>query len=200
MIRYTEEVLNTSTSKGEMSVDNTSNKRFYSFEQLYSKESNEKRLVMQRVSGYAKEFFKYARRSKIFYAETRGNYYEYISSIYLYGLLSCDEEIIDNLAFPELPQNIIEIVKEIIKYRQMSYREGVELGIEIPFSARVISVLFSYEELVYNEPYDRRVGNEELIDKIAEESGTEYDPEIVEALRGCRAYMRKKDIEYGMII
>ncbi|MBI3812317.1 MAG: diguanylate cyclase [Nitrospirae bacterium] len=69
------------------------------------------------------------------------------------------------------------------RYDGKGYPKGLR-GEEIPFLARVISVIDAYQALVSVRPYRPRLTREQAILELKKNSGTQFDPQLVEALVG----------------
>ncbi|MBP9997455.1 MAG: HD domain-containing protein [Lachnospiraceae bacterium] len=61
------------------------------------------------------------------------------------------------------------------------YPEGL-IGDQIPFFARIICVADSYDAMSSNRCYRPRLSNEDIIRELKENSGKQFDPDIVNAL------------------
>ena len=62
----------------------------------------------------------------------------------------------------------------------MGYPSGLS-GDEIPYLARVLTVVDSFDAMTSNRPYNVRKSYEEGIEELRNCSGTQFDPEIVKA-------------------
>lgn len=90
------------------------------------------------------------------------------------------------------PQNGIDIIKPVKsldkmaplilhhheKYNGTGYPYGLS-GEDIPYLARVLTVVDSFDAMTSNRPYNKRKTYEEAIDELINFSGTQFDPEIV---------------------
>ena len=56
-------------------------------------------------------------------------------------------------------------------------------GEKIPIEARIISVVDAYDAMTNDRPYREALGEEEALEELTAGSGSQFDPEIVEALR-----------------
>jgi HD-GYP domain-containing protein (c-di-GMP phosphodiesterase class II) len=62
------------------------------------------------------------------------------------------------------------------------YPDGLE-GDEIPLGSRIIAVADSFDAMTSNRPYRRAMSHEAALAEIVRNSGTQFDPEIVEAFQ-----------------
>jgi diguanylate cyclase (GGDEF)-like protein/PAS domain S-box-containing protein len=69
-------------------------------------------------------------------------------------------------------------------YDGTGYPAGLK-GEDIPIGARIISVADAYDTMTTPRPYREVISQEETIETLRQCSGTQFDPELVEAL--CRA-------------
>jgi len=90
------------------------------------------------------------------------------------------------------PQNGIDIIKPVKsldkmaplilhhheKYNGTGYPYGLA-GEDIPYLARVLTVVDSFDAMTSNRPYNKRKTYEEAINELINFSGTQFDPEIV---------------------
>lgn len=65
------------------------------------------------------------------------------------------------------------------RYDGTGYPDGLK-GEEIPFGARIISVVDVYEALTSDRPYHKAMSKEKAIKEIKDNSGTQFDPKVVE--------------------
>lgn len=66
-------------------------------------------------------------------------------------------------------------------------------GYEIPMEARIISVVDSYDAMINDRPYRKAMGEEEALEELAAGSGSQFDPEVVEALRKVLKEKRERN-------
>jgi len=66
------------------------------------------------------------------------------------------------------------------KWDGTGYPDGLS-GKDIPFAARIFPVIDVYDALVSNRPYRKALPTEEVLDYIVADSGTHFDPRVVEA-------------------
>jgi HD-GYP domain-containing protein (c-di-GMP phosphodiesterase class II) len=69
-------------------------------------------------------------------------------------------------------------------YDGTGYPKGLK-GEDIPIGARIISVADAYDTMTTPRPYREVISQEETIEALRQCSGTQFDPELVEAL--CQA-------------
>jgi diguanylate cyclase (GGDEF)-like protein len=69
-------------------------------------------------------------------------------------------------------------------YDGTGYPAGLK-GEEIPLTARIISLADAYDTMTTSRPYREVVSHEEAREELKRHSGTQFDPELVEAF--CRA-------------
>lgn len=70
------------------------------------------------------------------------------------------------------------------KYDGTGYPEGLS-GNAIPLSARIMALTDVYDALRSKRPYKPSLSHSEATDIIIKESGTQFDPEIVDAFIRC---------------
>jgi PAS domain S-box-containing protein/putative nucleotidyltransferase with HDIG domain len=92
------------------------------------------------------------------------------------------------------PVRGVEILKPIYQLRHLlpvikhhhervdgrGYPDGLK-GNEIPFLSRIICVADSYDSMTSDRPYRAALGKEHAIAELKKHSGTQFDPDIVEA-------------------
>lgn len=66
------------------------------------------------------------------------------------------------------------------RYDGLGYSAGLR-GREIPLGARIISVADVYQALISDRPYRKAYSQKEAVEIIKEGSGTQFDPEVVNA-------------------
>jgi len=59
------------------------------------------------------------------------------------------------------------------------------MGEHIPLLARVMSVADSYSAMTTDRPYHAALDSREALDKLAEGSGTQFDPDMVRVFLEC---------------
>lgn len=65
------------------------------------------------------------------------------------------------------------------KYDGTGYPEGLK-GERIPIGARILSVINAFEAIIMGRPYRDRASINEALDEIARNSGTQFDPKVVD--------------------
>ncbi len=66
------------------------------------------------------------------------------------------------------------------KYDGSGYPKGLK-GEKIPIGARILSVINAFEAIIIGRPYRGRSSMKEALDEILRNSGTQFDPKVVEA-------------------
>ena len=88
-------------------------------------------------------------------------------------------------------QNILPVIlHHQERYDGTGYPSGLK-GEEIPFMARIITVADAYQAMTSVTPYRRKMTEEEAIDVLRRNSGTQFDPAIVETF--IKNHKAKKD-------
>ncbi|NQT95107.1 MAG: HD domain-containing protein [Candidatus Omnitrophica bacterium] len=64
-------------------------------------------------------------------------------------------------------------------YNGKGYPDGLK-GEEIPLTARIIKVCDAYDAMTTDRPYRKAMSKEDAKKELIDESGTEFDPKIVE--------------------
>lgn len=80
--------------------------------------------------------------------------------------------------------HIEEILPAILYHHERFDGKGYPLGLraeEITLPARILSVVEAYQAMISSRPYRRRMSKEEAIEEIKKESGTQFDPMVVNA-------------------
>ena len=70
-------------------------------------------------------------------------------------------------------------------------------GYDIPLSARIMAVADVFDALVSRRPYKDPMTMEEAMDIIVEESGTHFDPQVVEAMLRVKDEIREVVEKYS---
>jgi HD-GYP domain-containing protein (c-di-GMP phosphodiesterase class II) len=84
------------------------------------------------------------------------------------------------------PVEFLDQVKEVILHHHewfdgRGYPDGLR-GEAIPVGARVLAVLDAFGSMTSERPYRKRKTPEEAIDELLRCAGTQFDPEVVQAL------------------
>ncbi len=66
------------------------------------------------------------------------------------------------------------------RYDGKGYPKGLAAD-DIPIEARIISVVDAYDAMVSDRPYRRALSKREAIDELVSNSGTQFDPKVVDA-------------------
>ncbi len=72
------------------------------------------------------------------------------------------------------------------RYDGMGYPSGLKAE-QIPLGARILHVADSYDAMSSDRPYRRALGREEVIRELKDNSGTQFDPQVVEVFLGVIA-------------
>jgi adenylate cyclase len=91
---------------------------------------------------------------------------------------------------------ILAMAKEIVythheRWDGTGYPEGLR-GEEIPIPGRVVAVVDAFDSLLSNRVYRRAVSHEEAVRLIAIESGTHFDPAVIEAFLRVSATLARE--------
>ena len=83
------------------------------------------------------------------------------------------------------PMRALNYLQELVlyhheKYDGTGYPSGLK-GSEIPYLARILTVVDSFDAMTSNRPYNRRKSYEEAIKELRRCSGTQFDPDIAES-------------------
>ena len=70
-----------------------------------------------------------------------------------------------------------------------------QAGKETPIDARIIHVVDAYDAMTTNRPYRKPMTHEKAMKTLAECSGTQFDPEVVEAFVSVQKQMRPAEIQ-----
>ncbi|KKK71608.1 hypothetical protein LCGC14_2912220, partial [marine sediment metagenome] len=62
------------------------------------------------------------------------------------------------------------------------YPHGLS-GDEIPLEARILAVADAYEAMTGGRVYQHALSHEEAVERLRDAAGTQFDPEVAEALR-----------------
>ncbi|HEX5476202.1 MAG TPA: HD domain-containing phosphohydrolase [Vicinamibacterales bacterium] len=81
----------------------------------------------------------------------------------------------------EFPYPVVPIVRHHHEnWDGTGYPDGIK-GTDIPFGARILSVVDCFDALTSDRPYRRRLANEDALAILIERRGTMYDPLVVDA-------------------
>lgn len=81
---------------------------------------------------------------------------------------------------PGMDQIAEAVLSHHERYDGSGYPRGLK-GTEIPLMARVIAVADSYDAMISERPYKQSKSEQEALAELQKESGTSYDPLVVEA-------------------
>lgn len=82
--------------------------------------------------------------------------------------------------FPHIEEILPAILYHHERYDGAGYPDGLK-GSAIPLLARIIAIVEAYHAMVSPRPYRRRKSKEEAIEEIKKESGSQFDPGVVES-------------------
>ena len=92
------------------------------------------------------------------------------------------------------PVEFLKPVLPIILYHHENYDgTGYPSGLkreQIPIGARLMAVVDAFEAMTGKRPYKRRLSIHEAIEELKENSGTQFDPRIVEAFIRCTRHKK----------
>ena len=78
-------------------------------------------------------------------------------------------------------ENLIHISEEILAHHERwdgnGYPEGLK-GKDIPYLARVIAIIDTYDVMTHDRSYRKAVSKKEALEEIENCSGTQFDPEL----------------------
>jgi putative nucleotidyltransferase with HDIG domain len=75
------------------------------------------------------------------------------------------------------------------RYDGRGYPAGLS-GREIPLGARIVAVADTFDAVTSSRPYRPAIGEEEALDLLDAEAGSQLDPEVVVAFEHCHAAQR----------
>jgi putative two-component system response regulator len=81
------------------------------------------------------------------------------------------------------------------KWNGLGYPNGLA-GTAIPLEARICSVVDFFDALTMDRPYRKAVANDEVVEMILSESGTSFDPSVVEIFVDVRPQLEAIQAEY----
>ena len=81
------------------------------------------------------------------------------------------------------------------KWDGSGYPHGIP-GEEIPLEARICSVVDFFDALTMDRPYRKAVPNDEVVDMILDETGTSFDPAVVDIFVKVRPDLEAIQAEY----
>jgi len=77
------------------------------------------------------------------------------------------------------------------RYNGAGYPDGLK-GEDIPLSARIIAVADAYDAMGSDRPYRKKLSKDKILNELKDQSGKQFDPEIVKALLSVLDREREK--------
>lgn len=127
---------------------------------------------------------------------------EMLSSLHDIGMIAVDNSIIEKTekltkeewelikTHPEVGYRIASAIPElrdiaecILSHHERWDGKGYPRSLkktEITLLARIFSVVDAYDAMTHDRPYKKKMTHEEALEEIKENSGTQFDPEVVE--------------------
>ena len=159
-----------------------------------------------RVGIFASEF------AKKILPEERKNIF-YASLLHDIGYLALPNHIMHYLSIEEVPEkdpviashpiigaeitsqipNLSTAAKYVLNHHEWFNGSGYPdrlMGDEIPKLARILHCADAFEAMTGKRPYKRRLSIHEAIEELKENSGTQFDPRIVEAFIRCTRHKK----------
>ncbi len=101
-------------------------------------------------------------------------------------------------------EHFFEIGKEIVRSHHerwdgRGYPDGLK-GEEIPLCARIVAVGDVLDALTTERPYKKALGYDKSVEIIVEESGTHFDPQVIEAFIEAQPKIRKLYKDFHKIL
>ena len=92
--------------------------------------------------------------------------------------------------FPFFPDEIMPFFRDVaVMHHERFDGKGYPYGkkeTEIPFLARVCAIADAYDGMVSWKPYRESMSRDEAIERLVNESGKQFQPELVECFVKCR--------------
>jgi diguanylate cyclase (GGDEF)-like protein/PAS domain S-box-containing protein len=143
---------------------------------------------------------------KIGLSREKLNHLSLLASLHDIGKINIDEEILKKPSaltsvewetikkHPEKGFAIAHAIEEFVpvaesirshheRWDGTGYPQGLE-GVEIPFLARIISIVDAYDVMINGRSYKKAISQKEAIQELIGCSGSQFDPELVEAFVG----------------
>ena len=94
------------------------------------------------------------------------------------------KEMIQGIPF--LKKAIPDVFYHHEKFNGTGYPEGLA-GTSIPLASRILAVVDAFEAMTRERPYRERLSVDRAIEEIRKEAGSQFDPEVVDALGRLRS-------------
>lgn len=110
-----------------------------------------------------------------------------------YEIVKTHSEIAYNILYEnESLRNIALFVKyHHERYDGKGYPEGLS-GLDIPLESRIIAVADSWDSMIQNKPYKRKMTEEEALGEMINNSGRQFDPFLIQIFKNNISYIIKK--------
>jgi len=77
------------------------------------------------------------------------------------------------------------------RYDGKGYPEGLS-GLDIPLESRIIAVADSWDSMIQNKPYKRKMSEEKALGEMINNSGRQFDPFFIQIFKKNIGYITKK--------
>lgn len=113
-----------------------------------------------------------------------------------FGVIALQNELTANEVTPDFIKTAIEIVQNHHeRFDGKGYPQGIS-GKNIPLPGRLMAVIDVFDALISKRVYKEAFGYEESIQIIKDGSGTQFDPEIVQAFLEISEEIRQISAQY----
>jgi HD-GYP domain-containing protein (c-di-GMP phosphodiesterase class II) len=104
---------------------------------------------------------------------------EYTALLHDIGKIGVSDNIIEPVDF--LKNSYEAIYHHHEKYNGKGYPDGLKSE-DIPLSARIIAVADAYDAMGSDRPYRKKLNKDKILNELKDQSGKQFDPEVVKAL------------------